>query len=455
MQIPDIHNQPFGLFTLFETLEMKIKYLVVLISLCVFHSVDFFADDYAKPELKYDDVNYRSNIRTVQFRPASVAYGFPIIKLGSNEKLRLDFDDLDSDYKSFNYCFIHCDFSWKPTELASAQYISGMQNEPITTYAQSFNSTPLYTHYSVTFPTNLMTPTKSGNYILKIWEDADEENLVLTRRFIVYEPVVFVGGSVHGATLNADRNYKQEVDFVLNLPDNNTIQNPFTDISVAIVQNQNWETAITNLQPLYVKNNELSYEYDDGNVFNGINEFHYIDITNLRAAVNISINKIEYDDKKQTHVYLVTDEKRAFKRYTFTSDINGRFINKTTNGGNASTDADYAYLHFNLAVDDSLPKGSLYVYGAFSNYKCLPEYKMKYNAEYKRYTGTAYVKQGYYDYMYAFVKEGSTIPDFTAIEGNRFETENEYATFVYQRGIGYFYDKCVGVQFFRPNSLGR
>jgi hypothetical protein len=80
---------------------------------------------------------------------------------------------------------------------------------------------------------------------------------------------------------------------------------------------------------------------------------------------------------------------------------------------------------------------------------------MKYNAEYKRYTGTAYVKQGYYDYMYAFVKEGSTIPDFTAIEGNRFETENEYATFVYQRGIGYFYDKCVGVQFFRPNSLGR
>jgi hypothetical protein len=440
---------------LFEIDKMKIFTCFLFLFVILFHVIESKADDYAKPELKYDDVNYRSSIKTVQFRPAAVAYGFPIIKLASNEKLKLDFDDLDADYKSFNYCFIHCDFSWKPTEMGSAQYIAGLQNEPITSYTQSFNTTPLYTHYSVTFPTNMMTPTKSGNYILKIWEDADEENLVLTRRFIVYEPIIFTEGSVHGATLNADRNYKQEVDFVMNLPDNLNIQNPYSDISVAIVQNQNWETAITNLQPLYVKNNQLSYEYDDGNVFNGINEFHYIDVTNLRAAINININKIEYDDKKNTHVYLVTDEKRAFKRYTLTNDIDGRYITKTSNGGNANTDADYAYLHFNLQVDDSLSNGSLYVYGAFSNYKCLPEYKMKYNAEYKRYLGTAYLKQGYYDYMYAFVKDGATAPDFTVIEGNRFETENEYALFIYQRGIGFFYDKCVGVQFFRPNSGGR
>jgi hypothetical protein len=440
---------------LFEHSKMKIYTAIFIFIAAIFQSLESAADDYAKPELKYDDINYRSSIRTVQFRPTTVAFGFPIIKLASNEKLMLDFDDLDSDYKSFNYSFIHCDFAWKPTEIGSAQYISGLQNEPITTFAQSFNTTPLYTHYSVTFPTNMMAPTKSGNYILKIWEDADEENLVLTRRFVVYEPLIFTEGTVHGATLNADRNYKQEIDFALNLPDNINIQNPYSDISVAILQNQNWETAITNLQPLYVKNNQLSYEYDDGNVFNGLNEFHYIDVTNLRAAINISINKIEYDEKKNTHVYLVTDEKRAFKRYTLTSDINGRYITKTTNGSNPSIDADYAYLHFNLQVDDSLSKGSLYVYGAFSNYKCLPEYKLKYNAEYKRYIGTAYLKQGYYDYMYAFLKEGATSPDFTAIEGNRFETENEYTLFVYQRGIGFFYDKCVGVQFFRPNALGR
>jgi phage terminase large subunit-like protein len=432
---------------------ISMKHLITFLFILIFNFIE--AQDYAKPEIKYDDVNYRETIRTVQFHPAAVAFGFPIIKLGTKEKLQLDFDDLDADFKSFNYTFIHCDFAWKPSDIGVAQYLSGLQNEPITAFAQSFNTTPQYTHYSLNFPNNMMAPTKSGNYLLKIWEDGDEENLVLTRRFVVYEPVVFIQGTVHGATLNSDRNYKQEVDFIINIPDNFNIQNPYTDISVAIVQNQNWDLAITDLQPLYVKSDRLSYEYDDGNVFNGINEFRYIDITNLRAAVNININKIEYDDKKQTHVFLVNDEKRAFKRYTTVTDINGRYITKSSNGSNPNTDADYAYLHFNLQVDDSIPNGDVYVYGAFSNYKCLPENKLKYNAEFKRYLGTTYVKQGYYDYMYAVLKKGSTLPDFTVIEGNRFETENEYAMFIYQRGIGVFYDRCIGVQFFRPNAFGR
>jgi len=418
--------------------------------------ISLFADDeYAKPTLQYDDVDYRNSIRTVLLHPATIEFGFPIIKLNSTDKLRLEFDDLDADVKSFNYTLIHCDFGWKPTEIGVGQYISGSLNESITAYSQSFNATPQYTHYALNFPTSMVVPTKSGNYIIKIWEDDAEENLVLTRRFIIYEPIVFIEGNVHGATLNADRNYKQEVDFNVNLPDNFALQNAYTDINVAIVQNQCWETAITNLQPLYVKQNQLTYDYDDGNVFNGNNEFRNFDIKNLRASVNISINKIEYDAQKQTHVYLVTDEKRAFKKYTLFTDLDGRFAIRTSNGTNAAIDADYAFVHFNLMAEDSVTEGALYVYGAFSNYKCLPANKMKYNAEYKRYLATVQLKQGYYEYAYAYQKQTETTPNLTLIEGNRFETENEYAVFIYQRGIGVFYDKCIGVQFFKPNASSR
>jgi hypothetical protein len=427
-----------------------------LFSVFCFIQITFvFADDYAKPELKYEDKNYRESIHTVQFHPAAVEFGFPIIRLNSTDKLRLDFDDFDADNKSFDYTLIHCDFSWKPTEIGVGQYLQNAQNETITSFAQSFNTTPQYTHYGLTFPTNMVVPTKSGNYIIKVWEDGDEDNLVLTRRFIIYETQVFIDGRVHGATLNADRNYKQEVDFNINMAESFTVQNPYSDISVAIIQNQNWSNAITNLQPMYVRSNQLTYDYDDGNVFNGINEFRNFDTRNLRAAVNMNINKIEYDDKKQTHVYLVTDEKRAFKRYTLFNDLNGRYAIRSSNGNNASIDADYAFMHFNLAVDDSVKDGSLYVYGAFSNYQCLPQNRMVYNAEYKRYLGVVQLKQGYYDYMFAYLKNGSTIPDFTVIEGNRFETDNEYAVIVYQRGIGVFYDRCVGIQFLRPNATTR
>lgn len=430
---------------------LKLYFLTCLL----FTNVFAFADDYAKPELKYDDINYRESIHTVQLHPATVEFGFPIIKLNSSDKLRIDFDDFDADSKSFNYTFVHCDFNWTPTQINVSQYLSGGQNDAITSISQSFNTTPQYTHYGLTFPTNMIIPIKSGNYIIKIWEDADEDNLVLTRRFVVYEPAVFIDGTAHAATLNADRNYRQEIDFNINLNENYTIQNPYNDISVAIIQNQCWDGANTTLQPMYVKSSQLTYDYDDGNVFDGINEFRNFDTRNLRAAVNMNINKIEYDDKKQTHVYLVTDEKRAYKRYTLFTDLNGRYAIRTSNGSTSNTDADYAFMHFNLAVDDSVKGGALYVYGAFSNYKCLPQNKMIYNAEYKRYVGTVQMKQGYYDYMYAFLKDGATVPDFTTIEGKRFETENEYAIIVYQRGIGVFYDKCIGIQFFRPNAAGR
>ncbi len=60
------------------------------------------------------------------------------------------------------------------------------------------------------------------------------------------------------------------------------------------------------------------------------------------------------------------------------------------------------------------------------------------------YTWQAYLKQGVYDYEYAFVAKGSRLADSSPVEGSFFETENRYTILVYQRQTGSRYDELIG-----------
>ena len=61
--------------------------------------------------------------------------------------------------------------------------------------------------------------------------------------------------------------------------------------------------------------------------------------------------------------------------------------------------------------------------------------------------GMGLLKQGGYNYTYAFVPKGSDKATLQNVEGSHWETENEYQVFVYYRGFGERYDHllCVTV----------
>ena len=73
---------------------------------------------------------------------------------------------------------------------------------------------------------------------------------------------------------------------------------------------------------------------------------------------------------------------------------------------------------------------------------------MDYYPAEKRYTKRLFLKQGYYNYLY-IVKDGKTNrPDLSLIEGNHWETENEYTVWVYFHENGDLYDRLIAVQDF-------
>jgi hypothetical protein len=294
-----------------------------------------------------------------------------------------------------------------------------------------------------------MKITKSGNYLLKVYIEGSPDSVVITKRFLVFDEKVQVEARAHPATIVSDKNFKQEVDFTIDYTGYN-IANPFGDINVVIMQNNRWDNAITNLQPQFANNNQLTYDYETGNVFTGTSEFRYIDIKSIRYQEQ-RINKITYENK-QNHVYMQNDEKRTYLRYSTATDLNGRYLVKYQEGFDSETEADYCWVHIFLKLDPPVDEGNLYVFGQFSDWQCKPEYKLQYDATRMGYSDSLYLKQGYYNYEYVLLRDNEKAADDSYIEGMHSETENEYAILVYHRARGTSYDQLIAVK--KVNSRG-
>ncbi len=57
------------------------------------------------------------------------------------------------------------------------------------------------------------------------------------------------------------------------------------------------------------------------------------------------------------------------------------------------------------------------------------------------------MKQGFYNYSYVFVEDGKSYKDHSLTEGNHYDTENDYAVYVYYRPFGQRYDELIGFTF--------
>jgi len=379
---------------------------------------------------------FSQNIKSIQLRPLQENNFSAIVPLGT--PLEISFDDLDADSKDYQYKIEHMTHDWKSSRLSSSQFIDGFDQNTIINVSNSFNTLQNYTHYSVRIPNINTVITKSGNYLLSILDTDDD--VIFTRRFVLYEPSTTVGVTVERSRNSKTLNTQQTIEFIINHP-KIKINNPAQEVHVVILKNNNWEEKITNLQPTFFRPNQLSYTYTNKTNFWGGNEYLNFDNKLIR---NNSLNVVKIIKKDIFHHYLYPFEFNPFRKYSYNPDINGQFVIRTLEAKDSKTEADYAMIHFTLSVEEAFSEREVYVYGAFNNFKITDENKMYFDQEERAYKANILLKQGFYNYTFA-TKETNGNINTNDVNGSFYETENEYTVIVYYKPFGSFFERVVGI----------
>lgn len=370
-------------------------------------------------------------ITSATLHPLDLPTFTPMIPLEGGQ-LTLRFDDLEADYKSYNARIVHCTHDWFESDMHPSQYIDGFYDVSITDMEDSFGTMVEYTHYRLDLPSVDMVWTKSGNYILEVFEPSSPETVVLRKRFVVYEDLCEIEAAVVEPVDIALRRTHQEVGFTLTESGYSLID-PYSNLITTVVQNGRWDNAQMGKAPRFIKGRELDFT-QVGYVFPGGNAYRFADLKSLSFTA-MGVAGIE----KGRHTYhhlLEESERRTYKYHSSKRDIDGRFV-ISNDRFEEHTGSDYTKAYFSLPMPYKLQERDVYIFGDLSDGRMLETHKMVWDNDESAYKATLLLKQGYYDFLY--LVEGATAD----IEGDHFATNNLYSVIAYYADFD-GYDRVIG-----------
>lgn len=380
-------------------------------------------------------------VHSLKVAPAGNPYTPAIITLGGGEVINVNFDLLDYDVHYLRYSVTHCDALWRPSQLVESEYVSGFNQADVTDYAQCNNTFVHYWNYNLQVPNQDMELLKSGNYVLRVYEQDDPDQVLFTARFAVSEGTVSVLPNV---TSRTDVDYNgghQQVSFELNYK-NGTIRDPYNELTCVVTQNGRTDNAAVVTKPLMVSSDRLSFEHNRDLIFAAGNEYRRFETVNIHTP-NMGVAAIEYFEPYY-HATLITDGPRAAGSYLYDQTQMGRFTIRNAESDYSLIEADYIMTHFTLNTGEPLRGGKLLVQGEMTKGEPDGYGLMSYDASTGCYRAHMLLKQGAYNYQYLWVPDGTTVGQAGKIEGDKFQTINEYVIRVYDRPMGSRYDRLVG-----------
>jgi hypothetical protein len=296
-----------------------------------------------------------------------------------------------------------------------------------------------YINYRLQIPNERVNLKISGNYVVQIIPEGDDEPL-LNACFSVIEPQAVVQMQVSPITDKGSNSRYQAVSF--DVAYGNEIKAPLQELKVFVLQNNRLDNHASQVKPLNLQNKKAFYDHQPALIFNAGNEYRSFEMTTTQYT-GMNIEALEYHPPYY-HSILRPDPLRSNRAYSFHEDINGKIVVRNNDAEDPDTEADYQIVHFYLPCEKPFPEAVFILSEAFNN---IPDARsqMEYSAKDKGYVKSVLLKEGYYNYLYVTRKDPASPAETAPIEGDYYPTENKYRVMVYCRTMGMRYDQLIGI----------
>ncbi|GHV35992.1 hypothetical protein FACS1894178_6640 [Bacteroidia bacterium] len=369
--------------------------------------------------------------------------GKPVIKLGSDEKINISFDEVDEYARSLQYKIVHCNADWLPSDLPEIRVYEGGLDNSISDVSFSFNTHIDYVHYELKFPDDYTKIKVSGNYKLEVYDFSESNEPLLDLKFYVSEDNANVSGKIL-QTQGELRQLCHDVNFTVS-PQKISIDFDRIDGHYRFFLQQNGRTDdFRRIYPSYTNDNGFVFNYNDDLLFYAGNEFRNFDLRSVENNLQ-SVEKISLEDDYY-HILLRKQKSDASKAYSGNDDINGECVTYVNNKWSPQLEAEYCEVYFVLESAYLGNDADVYVLGGLSNWEFSDENLMDYDFEHRCYIASLLLKQGFYDYCFAVLPKDEIIADITYFEGSHYETYNNYTLYVYYRSMFDDYDRLLAVK---------
>lgn len=367
---------------------------------------------------------------------------YPILVMNTDNELIFSFDHLADEREYLRYELVHCNANWQPSGLVDSEFLDGFNQCDIEYYDYSQLTTTHYVHYEFAIPNEQMAPTLSGNYLVRVYPENDPDDIWLQCRFYVSEQSAAINA---GYTSRTDIDFNkehQQLEISVNVERSN-VRDPFNDLKVMIQQNGRYDNEVMLQQPLRMADRSTSvYAHVPKLIFEAGNEYRRMETTTIHYTT-MGVDAIEYHEPYY-HFVLGIDTPRNDEMYLYDQTQHGRFFVREYNSSQSDIEADYGVVHFRLDLGGERPDEMIFLDGDFVNRRFDPESLMTYNRATGLYERNMLLKQGAYNYQYLTVPKGKNRGYTGPIEGDKYQTQNEYLIKVYARHPGERYDRLIG-----------
>lgn len=374
----------------------------------------------------------------------------PLLFLDSQDQLVISFDELAEDHSYLRYFLTHCNSQWQPDGLVANEFLDGFNDAQIEDYDYSRGTTVHYVNYRITIPNQYIKPTISGNYLLEVYQDGNPDEILLQVRFYVAEGIADIRGDISGITDIDHRNAHQQLNITVDGGDNLSLDDLSNRLRLVITQNGRSDNTVTIEKPQYITGHTARFEHLGQMIFPAGNEYRRFE-TIAMNSLNMNVDMIDYVYPFY-HAILTTDLPRATEGYTYDITQHGRYRVREQNSSDSHVEADYVMTHFSLKMPP-LQGYDIYVDGDLASRRFDPSSRMNYDYEEGVYRMATLLKQGSYNYQYLAVPKGTSIGQTRPIEGDFYQTDNEYMILVYHNIPGARYDRLIGAAIISASSL--